>query len=110
LNESAETLAAIVHAERVRRTRIEDPVVLGRTAPSQTCPVLVRDEALIRRRLSDLFLDLVIDRDLQVAFTRQAGAQATWKCPCCFAAGWFIWSAQLRARASAGKRTPFDSV
>jgi hypothetical protein len=36
LNESAETLAAIVRAERVRVTRIEDPAVLGRTAPSQT--------------------------------------------------------------------------
>jgi hypothetical protein len=37
-------------------------------------PVLVRDEALIRRRLSELFLELVIDPDLQVAFTRQADA------------------------------------
>lgn len=35
-------------------------------------PVLVRDEALIRRRLAELFLELVIDRDTQVAFTRQA--------------------------------------
>jgi hypothetical protein len=35
-------------------------------------PVLVRDEALIRRRLSELFLDLVIDTDTQVAFTRRA--------------------------------------
>jgi len=34
--------------------------------------VLVRDEPVLRRRLSDLFLDLVIDRELQVAFTRQA--------------------------------------
>ena len=37
-------------------------------------PVLVRDEALIRRRLSELFLELVMDVDLQVAFTRQADA------------------------------------
>jgi hypothetical protein len=37
-------------------------------------PVLVRDEALLRRRLSELFLDLVMDPDLQVAFTRQADA------------------------------------
>jgi hypothetical protein len=37
-------------------------------------PVLVRDEALIRRRLSELFLELVMDLDLQVAFTRQADA------------------------------------
>jgi Domain of unknown function (DUF4194) len=35
-------------------------------------PALIRDEALVRARLSELFLELVIDRDLQVAFTRQA--------------------------------------
>lgn len=35
-------------------------------------PVLVRDEVLIRQRLAELFLELVIDRELQVAFTRQA--------------------------------------
>lgn len=35
-------------------------------------PVLVRDEALISKRLAELFLELVIDRDMQVAFTRQA--------------------------------------
>ena len=35
-------------------------------------PTLMRDESIIRRRLADLFLELVIDRDLQVAFTRQA--------------------------------------
>ena len=39
---------------------------------SRLWPVLIRDEAAIRSRLSDLFLQLVIDRDLQVAFTRQA--------------------------------------
>ncbi len=35
-------------------------------------PVLIRDEALLRGRLSELFLDLVLDHDLQVAFIRQA--------------------------------------
>jgi hypothetical protein len=35
-------------------------------------PALVRDEAIVRRRLCELFLDLVIDPDLQVAFTRRA--------------------------------------
>ena len=39
---------------------------------SKLWPILIRDEALIRSRLSELFLQLVIDRDLQVAFTRQA--------------------------------------
>ncbi|MCL2410912.1 MAG: DUF4194 domain-containing protein [Treponema sp.] len=35
-------------------------------------PVLLRDEEIIRKRLSDLFLELVIDKDTQIAFTRQA--------------------------------------
>lgn len=39
---------------------------------SKLWPVLIRDEAAIRCRLSELFLQLVIDRDQQVAFTRQA--------------------------------------
>jgi hypothetical protein len=39
---------------------------------SKLWPVLLRDESVIRRRLADLFLELIIDRDLQVAFTRQA--------------------------------------
>ncbi len=39
---------------------------------SKLWPILVRDEMPIRRRLTELFLELVIDRDLQVAFTRQA--------------------------------------
>jgi hypothetical protein len=35
-------------------------------------PVLLRDEEIVTKRLADLFLKLVIDRDLKVAFTRQA--------------------------------------
>jgi hypothetical protein len=35
-------------------------------------PVLVRDEEVLRQRLAELFLELVIDRDMQLAFTRQA--------------------------------------
>lgn len=38
---------------------------------SKLWPVLLREEALVRSRLHELFLDLVIDRDQQVAFTRQ---------------------------------------
>lgn len=38
-------------------------------------PVLLRDEQIIRRRLSELFLDLVLDRDMQVAFTSQVAAE-----------------------------------
>lgn len=47
------------------------PFLDGRRHP-KLWPVLERDEAVIRSRLSELFLELVIDRDLQVAFTRQA--------------------------------------
>ncbi|OSI14728.1 hypothetical protein BWD09_09835 [Neisseria dentiae] len=39
---------------------------------SKLWPILVRDEAVIRKRLAELFLELVIDKDVQVAFTRQA--------------------------------------
>lgn len=35
-------------------------------------PVLARDEAILRARLSELFLDLIVDHEQQVAFTRQA--------------------------------------
>lgn len=35
-------------------------------------PVLVRDEHIIRSRLADMFLKLIVDRDAQVAFTQQA--------------------------------------
>jgi hypothetical protein len=49
------------------------PSLDGRRHP-KLWPVLVRDEEVIRRRLSELFLDLVMDIDLQVAFTRQADA------------------------------------
>jgi len=49
------------------------PSLDGRRHP-KLWPVLLGDEVVIRRRLSELFLELVIDRDLQVAFTRQADA------------------------------------
>lgn len=35
-------------------------------------PALLREEAALRSRLSDLFLELVIDRERKVAFARQA--------------------------------------
>jgi hypothetical protein len=35
-------------------------------------PALLRDEATIRARLADVFLELVIDRNRKVAFSRQA--------------------------------------
>jgi len=47
------------------------PSLDGRRHP-KLWPILQRDEPVIRRRLADLFLELVVDRDLQVAFTKQA--------------------------------------
>lgn len=38
---------------------------------SRLWPVLLRDEAILRSRLHDLFLDLIIDREQKIAFTRQ---------------------------------------
>lgn len=42
---------------------------------SKLWPVLLRDETLIRSRLHELFLELVVDREQQVAFTRQIVAE-----------------------------------
>jgi len=56
-----------------RRTLVQllsGPSLDGRRH-SKLWSVLLRDENIIQRRLADLFLELVIDRDLQVAFTRQ---------------------------------------
>lgn len=39
---------------------------------SKLWPVLLQNEEIVRSRLSDVFLDLVIDQNQQVAFTRQA--------------------------------------
>ena len=38
----------------------------------QLWPVLLRHEVALRARLSELFLELVVDREMGVAFTRQA--------------------------------------
>ena len=45
---------------------------LDKQRHSRLWPILIRNEEAIRGRLSELFLQLVIDHDLQVAFTRQA--------------------------------------
>jgi hypothetical protein len=39
-------------------------------------PVLLRDERVLRSRLHELFLELVVDREQQVAFTRQVVDEA----------------------------------
>ncbi len=59
--------------ERTRRVLLEllkGPYVSGTQAP-QLWAALVADEGLVRSRLHDLFLDLVIDRVDEFAFTRK---------------------------------------
>lgn len=58
-------------ARRVLVQLLAGPALDGQRH-SKLWPILIRDEVAIRSRLSELFLQLVIDRDLQVAFTRQA--------------------------------------
>jgi hypothetical protein len=49
---------------------LSGPVVDGQRHP-KVWDVVVRDERVLRSRLHDLFLELVLDRDQQVAFLRQ---------------------------------------
>jgi hypothetical protein len=58
---------------RVLVQLLSGPSLEGRRHP-RLWPVLLRDEQVIRRRLAELFLELVLDRDLQVAFTSQVVA------------------------------------
>src|ERR1700736_1139377 len=62
-----------LETRRVLVQLLAGPSIDGRRH-AKLWPVLVRDEALVRRRLSELFLELVMDVDQQVAFTRQADA------------------------------------
>jgi Domain of unknown function (DUF4194) len=48
---------------------------LDATRQRHLWPVLLRDEAELRSRLHELFLELVVDIDQQVAFTRQVTAE-----------------------------------
>ena len=54
---------------------LQGPALDGRRH-SKLWPVLQRDEAILRSRLHDLFLDLVIDHEVRVAFTRQIVAES----------------------------------
>ena len=59
---------------RVLVQLLSGPSLEGRRHP-RLWPVLLRDEQVIRRHLAELFLELVLDRDLQVAFTSQVAAE-----------------------------------
>ena len=59
-----------VEARRVLVQLLRGPSVDGRRH-AKLWPVLLRDEEVITSRLHDIFLELVIDREQGVAFTRQ---------------------------------------
>lgn len=58
---------------RVLVQLLSGPTLEGRRH-AKLWTVLLRDEPAVKRHLNNLFLELVIDRDAQVAFTRQAEA------------------------------------
>lgn len=62
-----------LETRRVLVQLLSGPSLEGRRHP-KLWPVLLRDELVVKRRLHELFLDLVLDRDMQVAFTRQVDA------------------------------------
>ena len=59
-----------LETRRVLVQLLQGPSVDGRRQ-TKLWPTLLRDESILRSRLHDLFLDLVIDYDQKVAFTRQ---------------------------------------
>ncbi|MFP2963271.1 DUF4194 domain-containing protein [Myxococcus sp. 1LA] len=60
---------------RIETRRVLVQLLLGPALDAQRqtklWPVLLRDERILRSRLHELFLDLVVDHEQQVAFTRQ---------------------------------------
>ena len=75
--EGARTIAFVgdkgqltLEARRVLVALLLGPSVDARRQ-TKLWPVLLRNESILRSRLHELFLDLVVDHDQQVAFTRQ---------------------------------------
>jgi hypothetical protein len=64
-----------VETRRALVLLLQGPALDGRRHP-RLWPVLQRDEAALRSRLHDLFLDLIIDHEQRVAFTRQIIAES----------------------------------
>lgn len=62
--------ALVDDSRRVLVHLLQGPFLDGRKDPSRYAQLL-RDRAAIEHRLADLFLDLVVDDDAQVAFVRQ---------------------------------------
>lgn len=64
-----------VETRRALVLLLQGPALDGRRHP-RLWPILQRDEAVLRSRLHDLFLDLIIDHEQRVAFTRQIVAES----------------------------------
>jgi len=64
-----------VETRRTLVQLLQGPSVDGRRQP-KLWQVLLRDEALLRQHLHNLFLELVVDHDQAVAFTRQVIAES----------------------------------
>lgn len=62
-----------VDTRRVLVNLLRGPTLDGQRQ-QQLWTVLLRDEVMIRSRLHDIFLDLVLDNDQKIAFTQQAEA------------------------------------
>jgi hypothetical protein len=60
-----------IDTRRVLVSLITGPYLDGQRQ-TKLWPVLLRDEPVLRRRLSEMFLDLVIDTETKVAFIRRA--------------------------------------
>jgi hypothetical protein len=58
-------------ARRVLVQLLSGPSIDGKRH-SKLWPALLRYQDVLRSRLADLFLELIVDQDLEVAFTRQA--------------------------------------
>lgn len=64
---------------RIETRRVLVQLLLGPSVDarrqSRLWPVLLRDQAILRSRLHEMFLELVVDTEQQVAFTRQVVAE-----------------------------------
>jgi hypothetical protein len=64
---------------RIETRRVLVQLLLGPSVDarrqSRLWPVLLRDQAILRSRLHEMFLELVVDVEQQVAFTRQVVAE-----------------------------------
>jgi hypothetical protein len=65
----------LIATRRVLVQLLQGPAVDGRRQ-TKLWPILLRDESVLRSRLHELFLELVIDHDQKVAFTRQVVAES----------------------------------